>query len=293
MDTNAPPQPPAQLVVRQPLFQVRAPRRDQRWLNALIYGDYGAGKTHLLGTSLAVPGMNDVLFLDIESGDLTLKVFPDMKVVPIRAYSDVNIIYQWLKRHVQARDAYLNGDDELRSRARGALVEMQQQVWTDYDGEEEPYLFRTVLIDSLSELQRYSMYQLLGVRVGAASIASDVEKAGWDEWGKSTEMIRLLVRTFREMPLHVIMACSEAMAASAEKKRSPISINLPKKLAEDVPGFFDLCGYLAAAPNAQTGVIERRLYVNAGQNFMAKNRFGYQKPFIEQPTMAKIMELVR
>jgi hypothetical protein len=247
-----------------------------------------------VGTASEHEPMGKVLFIDVESGDLTLHRWPEMHVVGIDKYSDINTIYAWLKHHVQHRDIYLFSEQpEAKAKAREILVQLQQKLFPTYDGKEEPFLYRTVILDSLSELQRYSMYQLTGTIIGMASLAVEPGKAGWDEWGKSTDMIRLLIRSFRDLNIHTIMVCSETMSANAEKKKSPITVNLPKKLAEDVPGFFDIVGYLAANVHAQTGTTERRLYLNPGQNFMAKNRFGFDKQFIESPTMAKVMALVK
>lgn len=230
-----------------------------------------------------VAEMKDVLFIDVESGDLTLQSRPNLDVIQINEYRTLSAIYEFLKLHCRARDD--NDAEKLR--------ELDQRVnGTD----REPPRYRTVVIDSLSEVFRTCMYQLQGIKLGKQALDIEPDQPGFENWGKSTDMIRLLVRSFRDLPMHVIFVCSEK-AADEKNKRASIGLNLPKALAAEVPGFLDVVGYLMVSTSGtEKGAMttERRLCLSPGQNFLAKNRFSnFKEPYITEPSMSKLIKLVQ
>lgn len=259
-------------------FEIVKPVRVDRYLNLCIYGDYGVGKTHLASTADDVKSMKDVLYIDAESGDLTLQHRPDLDVIRVNQYSQLARIYEFLRLHCKYREA---GDDEK-------IMELQQKVMSS------PKLrhYHTVVIDSLSEVFKYSMYQLTGVQLGKQALDVEPEPPGFGEWGKTTEMIRLLVRSLRDLPIHVIIVCSEKINED-KSKRSQIGLNLSKGLAVELPGFLDIVGYLAVASvggEKNNPTIERRLYLQAGHGFLAKCRFPTSASYIEDPTIGKLLQ---
>src|SRR3989304_8659426 len=65
-----------------PPFQMHGLTEYDRWLKMIAYGDYGSGKTRLLGSAVLVPDMRDVFLIDAEAGDLTIateELFKDLK----------------------------------------------------------------------------------------------------------------------------------------------------------------------------------------------------------------------
>lgn len=248
----------------------------------VLYGEYGVGKTWLAATAEDVPSMRDVLYIDAESGDLTLQDRSGIDVVRIGNFSTMARVFEFLQKHCDARDRH---DTDK-------LLELDELL---REGEPRVRRYKTVIVDSLTEVFKYCMYQLTGTVIGKGSLDMEPDQPGFSEWGKSTEMIRLLVRNFRDLPMHVIFVCSEKPWED-KNKRATIGLNLSKSLAAEVPGFVDVVGYLAA--NASGGdrnnqVLERRLYLQAGQGFLAKNRFGGGGAYIEDPHMSKLVALVR
>lgn len=262
------------------IIQSNRERKQSRYLNGLFYGDFGVGKTTLVASSVEVPEMNDVLLANVEAGDESVADpdFEDLDVVNIYTYKQFARLYEFLRAHCQARDA----DNiplmiKLESQFRNQEVEV-------------PKRYRTIIIDSLTEVQKLAMYQLLGITVGEHPLDVEPDNPQFKEWGSSAEMIRLLVRSFRDLAMHSLFVASQTIDSDDKKKRFRTPA-LPGKLANEVQGFLDVVGYLVAAPD-EKGLIKRRLFLNPGQTFQAKNRFRkFTGNYIDDPTMQKIMNL--
>lgn len=281
------------------------PARAVRWFKGLYYGPYGAGKTTLAATSDDVPQMQDVIMADVEAGDLSV-INRDFDVVPITEYRQIARLYEYLRAHVKARDE----DNLLQLRKweaffKGYAVPVVGQPLTAGAGVvTDPYLiewyeaeipipkkYRTLIVDSLSELDRFLMYQLLGIKVGAQRLDVETQQPEWAEWGRNAEMIRLLIRSMRDLPMNVIFVAS-ANVQEDDRKRQIYRPNLPGKLGGESQGFMDCVGYLVAYPG-ENGALARRLYITPGQTYDAKNRFvGFNETYIQDPTMAKMWDLV-
>jgi hypothetical protein len=260
----------------------------------MVYADYGVGKTTFASSSCDVEGMRDIFFVDAEAGDMSLSDRPDIDVVRVTSYSQMARIQEYLRLHCQWRDQYEFGSSvEIRDAARDELITLEtrfRDLGPDDDPITEPKLYRTVIVDSLSEVQKYCMYQLLGIKVGAQRLDVETPAPEWAEWGKQADMIRLLVRTFRDLPMNVIFVCSEQVGED-EKKRRIRKPNLSGKLAGEVQGFLDTVGYMVLF-KGEDGEYKRRLYLRPGQTFSAKHRLpGNTTAYIDDPTMAKLRAL--
>lgn len=270
-----------------PAFAIVPARKRRRYLNMLVYGDYGVGKSFLIATASEVAEMRGVLYISAEGGDLTVEDF-DIDVVSVYNYGQFARVHEFLRLHCKFRDMYKDGDKEQKTEAKAKLIKLQS-MFTGVPIEEiqEPQLYYTVCVDSLSEVQKYCMYQLLGIKIGEFALDTEPETPQWSEWGKSAEMIRLLVRSFRDLPMNALFVCARSEEQDHQKKfhYKPL---LPGKLANEVQGFFDVVGYYIAAPT-EGGEIHRRLYLEPGQTFQAKNRFrDFTDRYIDNPSMADL-----
>jgi hypothetical protein len=134
------------------------------------------------------------------------------------------------------------------------------------------------------------MYQLLGIKIGEFELDIPPDQPEWSEWGKSAEMIRLLVRSFRDLPIHTIFVCARGEEQD-QTKRYHYAPLLPGKLANEIQGFFDTVGFMVAGPMEGGGML-RRLWLEPGQTFKAKNRFtNFKGSYLDNPTMADLMKL--
>lgn len=260
-----------------------------RWLNFMCYGKPGSGKTTLMGSCADIEEMRGVLFIDAESGDLAVQENERIKNpqylignrVRVTSFKEVAMIHQFLTSHCKFRDA--NMVDKMR----------EQEAWlrgVPIEEIGEPVRFKTIMMDSITEIDIYCTYGLLGITQDKMlhGEASDVDVARFDEFRKNNQMIQMLCRAYRDLPMHFLASCARTFAEDEMKKRY-YSPALTGQLKTQVPGFFDIVGYM----DIQTlgDKTERKLWVNPVKNFEAKNRRSvYKKDYFENPTMTDVMK---
>ena len=278
------------------------------WISMMIYGDYGVGKTYLAGTATLVDDYSDVLYLALEGGERGLKqlvkegrkmnidVAKRLLIIPIQTYKQYANIYEFLKIHVKFRDA----NDVKNLRRLEAQIRGYDAAQCNDDAFletviPEPKKIKTVITDSLTEAQKYCMYQLLGIDPLAQRLDKEPDSAEWQDWGRSRDMIQFLVRRLRDLPVNSIFICGQDIEQDAAKKFHYTPL-LPGKLANDVRGLVDCVGYYMTVP-LESGNVERRLYFVGGMygnaHIAAKHRFGdsLKTPYISNPSMKSIWDL--
>lgn len=278
------------------------------WISMLIYGDFGVGKTYLAGTAALVDDYSDVLYIALEGGEKGLKqlikegkkqginVSERILVIPVQTFKQYGNIYEFLKLHVKFRD----DDDLIKLRRLEAQIKGFPREICEDDKELEklipkPKKIKTVITDSLTEAQKYCMYQLLGIDPLTQRIDAEPDQAQFQDWGRSREMIQFLVRRLRDLPVNSIFICGQDTDQDTAKRwyYTPL---LPGKLAGDVRGLVDVVGYYATSPTEGGGII-RRLYFTGGfygnTNIAAKHRFGdaLKGSYVDDPTMQTIYDL--
>ena len=234
-------------------LQVSAVEDTAEFLNILVYGDPGIGKTVLAGSAAAVAEMAPVLFVDVEGGTYSLRDrYPGVDVVRVQSWQDVQKLY-----------------DEL------------------YRGD---HGYKTIVIDSLTEMQKFSMYTIMTALV-KDDPARDPDVPGMREWGKNIEQIRKLVRAFRDLPCNTIIT---ALAMTDKDARTGITRTKPSlsgKLSNEVAGFLDIVLYMYI--KVVDGEIQRLLLSTATDTQVAKDRSGRLPMVIENPTMQTIMNVIK
>lgn len=284
------------------------------WMSMILYGDFGVGKTWLAGSSVFEEDMRDILYVSLEGGEKGLveiarqcrarNIDPSkhILVIPVQNYKQYAYIYEFIKIHIKLRDSDdLDGLRKLEAQIRGKVkdtvitVEMLNDKAKLAELIPEPKKFRTVVTDSLSEAQKYCMYQILGIEPTNQKLDVEPDSAQFQDWGSSREMIQFLVRRYRDIPMHSIFICGRNIDQDAFKKfhYSPM---LPGKLSNDVRGLVDIVGYLEKIPQ-ENGQVIRRLYLEGGYYgatyIAAKHRFGSKLKglWVDNATMETIYEL--
>lgn len=274
-------------------FQIQTSHQRQRWLKMLIYSKHGVGKTELASTSVDVPQMRDVLVIDAEKGDTTVEDSPRVKNahllhnIPVSNFKTVAYVQEFLSAYCKARDA----NDVARMKKLFCQVTGQEEKNVPDD---QVPRYKTVILDSLTEIEVYCTYGILSIDPNKVMMEGDMDVAGWPEFRKNNEMVKLLVRAFRDLPMHVIFVCAEQYTQD-EQKKFHYTPQLTGKLSGQVQGFVDIVGWLTVGP-LQEGQIEapRRLYVqpvSGGPKFDAKNRRPvWRQAYFDNPSMMDIMK---
>lgn len=267
----------------KPIFQIQRGASKTQWLNLMLYGDFGQGKTYLAGTAVDVPAMKDVLLLNAEAGDLTLAVdidgheFTKIDTIPVTNFKQVGAMYNFLKAHCLFRD-----QDNIEK-----LIELEKRV----TGEEDitvPKKYRTVIIDSLTELDTYSMNQVLGINEQTKP-DDDIANAEWGDFRRNKHMLGRTIRDFRNLPMHVIFICARQYTQD-ESKKMIFQPALTGQLAREAQGFVDMVGYYHGK-TLENGDTERRLFIQPTGRWAAKNRFSvYKEPYFDDPTIGSILK---
>jgi len=258
----------------------------------LVYGAHGHGKSTLAGSSVDVESMRDILVIDAESGDLVLEdnlrviLGDEIEHVRVTNFLQVARVQEFLKSHCIRREANdIEGMRKVEAMLKGV----------EPNDIKQPKLFRTVIIDSLSEVEAYCMYGLLKVDEGTilTGSADEIDVARFDEFRKANMMIQTLVRAFRDLPMHVIFVCADQYTQD-EMKRFHYGPRMTGKLSTQIQGFVDIVGFLRAGAAEASGQAPRRLFVQPIERFDAKcRRASFREPYFDDPTMLTIMKALK
>lgn len=278
-------------------FQIVPITDEFEYLNMIVYGVPGSGKTTLAATAADVDEMADVLMLDIESGRLTIKDNKRIKnkgridAIRVNSYKQLAEVHKFLQAHCRLRDI------DTPEAAKKLIVLQSRFTGVPVEKIKEPRRYRTVIIDSLSELDALCIYELLGLSVemdlSEAMNDGDMEVAQFAEYKKNNQIMQLIVRAYRDLPINVLMTCHVAYTQN-DLKQMFYAPSLTGKLRNQVQGFVDLVGYLRVGevPEGKTEA-PRRMYFQPVGKFDAKCRLAkLDGSFFDNPTMKQIFQAV-
>ena len=185
-------------------FRIKSLRREEEYLKAFFYGAHGAGKTTLAGSAADCEELQDIIFINIESGTLTfwdnerIKHPENVDVIDLRSFRDMGEIYKFLSAYCRHRES---GNKEMMAKFEA----MFKGVTVEELG--EPSNYKTIIIDSLSELEAHCMAGLLGYTGEQAHNAvfngQDVKVAEFREYKQNNNMVNTCVRMLRDLPMNL------------------------------------------------------------------------------------------
>ncbi len=244
-------------------MQVQTPEDVIPYLNLLVYGEPGVGKTRLCASAQDAEDTHPILICDVEGGVATIRKRPDIDVKPVRSIRDIE--------------------------------EVHNEIFRD------PSYYRTVVIDSLSELQKLDMRTVMEKikKDSQNPDRIDVDQPTQAAWGKSGERIRRIVRAFRDLPCNTIMTAlagteyEEDDKGKEDKSRVKLYYPMfPGKLRGEIPGFFDVVGFMVADADKQ-GNVKRTLQVAKTKRVVAKDRTDSLGLMINAPTIPMIWDMIQ
>lgn len=227
-------------------------RENLPFVNVLVYGESGVGKTRLAGTADDVPEMRKVLIVDMEAGTFSLRASnPNVDIVRVKSWNDMQEVYDAL---------YAGGHD-----------------------------YKTVVLDSLTEIQKFNMYTIMN-DVVKEHTERDIDVPSMREWGRNLEQMRKFVRAFRNLEMNTIftaLATSEKNARSGMITKKP---SLSGKLANEVAAFLDVVVYMYV--KELNGEQERFLLTSSTEEFVAKDRSAALPQVVQNPSMPDLYKLI-
>jgi hypothetical protein len=153
--------------------------------------------------------------------------------------------------------------------------------------------YKTVVIDSLTELQKLDMRTIMSETYNKKPETTDIDVPSQREWGKNGERVRRIVRAFRDLPLNTIMT---SLAATEKDEGTGMVMYypmLPGKMRAEVPGYFDIVGFLTAVEERNGEVTVRRLQTTKTRRVIAKDRTDALDPVTESPSIPGIWDTIQ
>lgn len=222
------------------------------FLNMLVYGEFGVGKTFLCGTAQDHKMTGPILLLDIEGGTVTLRKRPDIEVVQVR-----------------------NLDQ---------LVKIHEQLRVNNDGH-----YKTVIIDSLTELADLDMREVMRKMLQARP-DRDPDVADKREWGIVRTHVRKIVRAFKDLPMNTLMTALLLKDKDDITGHSTFYPSLSGKMKTEIPGFFDVVGYMSSRINGEETI--RSIQFLKTDKVTAKDRTSSFGNKLDNPTIPMMWNLL-
>lgn len=226
------------------------PSEKFRYLNVLFHGFGGMGKTTATASACLDPRTSPVLVCDFEGGaPIRYAKMPkgSYTIRRINRIEDLNQIYEYL--------------------AKG----------------NHPY--KSVVLDSLTEIQKLGLnefvYGINQVKSFKGSVI-DIKSAEIQHWGKSANQMGMLVRFFRDLPMHSFFTTLTQVTKDELTGQITYDIALPGKQSTEVPGIPDIVGYITSQKNPATKQEERVVLFQPTGKYIAKDRtdaLGAGQPF--------------
>lgn len=237
-------------------------------LKAAIYADPGVGKTTMLATAQDHPWTSPTLFIDMEGGMASIAHRTDLDYVRVQTLEELDSVFWFL--------------------AKGG------------------HQYKSCSLDSLSEMQLCGLDKILVEAKGLPrpkDKPARLEDEVWiEDYGRSTNQMRRIIRQFRDLPMHVFFSCLVREDKDEKTGRLVVQPRLTPGVVSVLLGYVDLCGYMYVHnieqpdpedANKTIRASSRRMLLQPWNPYYAKDRLIKNVMLVEEPTIPKLIELYR
>jgi hypothetical protein len=186
-----------------------------------------------VGKTVFASTLPNPLILAAESGTASIRDrMKDVTIIDVTSYDDVLLALEFLRKDTQNR-------------------------------------FKSVVIDSISELQRKHMDSLLD-RENTAHMSLDM-------YGECTNEMRRIVREFCDLNMHVLFICGVRDEKDEEVGAVVHKCGMVGRMADEFPHYVDVVGHMAVrapGPKDEDQTVKRFIVVQPLPKYDAKDRFG-------------------
>lgn len=185
-------------------------------INALIYGDPGAGKTLLAAGAADIPEMRDVLLVNIEGGTLTIRSKDNIHAVDI-------------------------GRDENGKPTGNTIKELEDITWNILTNQHGMGRFKTVIIDSVTELQTQDLEDLV-TEANKKNSNRSIDDISLHEYKRDGARLKRIFRHLRDAPINLIVTALPKKIVDDPKAEKPRVVEVRPSLTQSVA--LSLMGYV-------------------------------------------------
>lgn len=236
-------------------------------IKALIYGPAGRGKTTLARTVINDPYLEPLLLLSFEGG---------------------------VRSAIGSVCNFIELDEIGKNPTSLDVYEIQQ--WSDFNTiyrrlEVAQHTYKTLFIDSLSELNAMALAEFSGAAKAARTDFNAVRIPQIQDYGKTNQVIDLLMRLFRDLDMNVIFTAGAEQEVNSATQRLKYYPALTGKLKYKVSHVFDMVGFYGIKED-EDGVEYRCLRFDSSDKYEAKVRDEHNTFTLHliEPTLPKLLQ---
>lgn len=250
-------------------------------LRMMVYGVPGAGKTTFASTADDDPRTARAFIIDAGGNTVSIrKNNPAPVVAVLESMADLDKIFNFLLRQ--------KPDDPMRT----AL------------GIDSDVRFNTVVIDTLTEIQRIAIHEERGTAYptqsmfdrGAPLSVLSIPGMRIQDWGQILQKMTAIASMFYQLPMHVIITCQERLDIEQDLDGRIVSSTarpfLQGSSADTVPAWATLIGRIVRRPAPGSAPIPWMVFTSTTK-WYGKNQISMTlPPEIQNPTVSSILDAV-